>query len=140
MYTDSYNKLDKLLSSEWDQIQEGHVDLQAKKEASQNQNGGESVSDSNILKINAGGEIIRVSRGTLTQFQGTVLEGIFSGRWEDKITRDNNGCIFLDVQSGYFPMYCGLNARSLRPTTLPVSQPPAMNIAKAWDISARLLD
>jgi hypothetical protein len=34
-YTDSYNKLDKLLSSEWDQIQEGHVELQAKKEALQ---------------------------------------------------------------------------------------------------------
>jgi uncharacterized protein (UPF0335 family) len=99
---ESYNQLAKELKSEWDSINKGHQDLEAEKNALCQENGGVSVSDSDILDINAGGEIIRVSRGTLTQIKGTVLEAIFSGRWEKMLLRDGNGDTFLDVNPECF--------------------------------------
>jgi hypothetical protein len=99
---ESYNQLTKELKSEWDCINKGHQDLEAEKKTLCQENGGVSVSDSDILDINAGGEIIRVSRGTLTQIKGTVLDAIFSGRWEKMLLRDGNGNIFLDVNPECF--------------------------------------
>jgi hypothetical protein len=98
----AYTQLDKYLQSEWSTIEKGHKDLEAEKEVLRQQNEGVSVSDSDILDINAGGEIIRVLRGTLTQMKGTVLEAIFSGRWEKELQRDGHGNVFLDVNPECF--------------------------------------
>ena len=48
-----------------------------------------------ILELNVGGRInIAVSRRTLTQFENSVLEAQFSGRWD--LEKDRNGNIFVD--------------------------------------------
>jgi len=60
-------------------------------------NGDVDVADSDLVEINAGGKVIAVVRSTLTQFKGTRLEALFSGRWNKKLQRDNAGHIFLDV-------------------------------------------
>ena len=65
-------------------------------------NGDEDVSDDDIVEINAGGKIISTWRGTLTQWEGTRLEALFSGRWEKTLLRDGNGRIFLDVDGECF--------------------------------------
>ena len=47
--------------------------------------------------MKAGGKIIAVTRSTLTQFEGSRLEALFSGRWDKIPDRDNDGHIFLDL-------------------------------------------
>lgn len=61
-----------------------------------------SFRDDDIIEINAGGKIIAARRGTLCQLSGTRLETLFSGRWDDKLSRDDNGRIFLDVNPEVF--------------------------------------
>jgi len=65
-------------------------------------NGDDDVSDDDIIEINAGGKIIAARRGTLTQWKGTRLEALFSGRWNKKLLRDDDGRIFLDVDGDCF--------------------------------------
>lgn len=65
-------------------------------------NGNVDISNDDLLEINAGGKIIAVKRGTLTQMQGTRMEAMFSGRWDKKLIRDGSGRIFLDVNGDCF--------------------------------------
>jgi hypothetical protein len=62
----------------------------------------ENISDNDTVEINAGGKIVAVKRGTLTQIKGTRLETLFSGRWDKKLLRDNSGRIFVDVNGDCF--------------------------------------
>ncbi|KAL7451921.1 hypothetical protein ACHAWC_003678 [Mediolabrus comicus] len=62
----------------------------------------ENISDNDTVEINAGGKIVAVKRGTLTQIKGTRLEALFSGRWDNKLLRDNSGRLFLDVNGDCF--------------------------------------
>jgi len=62
----------------------------------------ENISDNDTVEINAGGKIVAVKRGTLTQIKGTRLEALFSGRWDKKLLRDNSGRIFVDVNGDCF--------------------------------------
>lgn len=50
-----------------------------------------------IVKLNVGGTHMAVSRAVLTHATGSMLEAMFSKRWEDRLPRDSNGRIFLDV-------------------------------------------
>jgi len=65
-------------------------------------NGDDDVSDDDIIEINAGGKIIAARRGTLTQWKGTRLEALFSGRWDKTLLRDCSGRVFLDVDGDCF--------------------------------------
>eukprot|EP00929_Paragymnodinium_shiwhaense_P059872 TRINITY_DN29955_c0_g1_i1.p1 TRINITY_DN29955_c0_g1~~TRINITY_DN29955_c0_g1_i1.p1 ORF type:complete len:571 (-),score=129.96 TRINITY_DN29955_c0_g1_i1:454-2010(-) len=57
----------------------------------------ESVSPSDIIGINMGGErTIQVKRNLLTQCEGTFLCTLFSGRWEQQLPRDKEGNVFFD--------------------------------------------
>lgn len=49
-----------------------------------------------IVNLNVGGEKMSTLRTTLTVVEGSLLATMFSGKWEDKLTKDANGCIFLD--------------------------------------------
>jgi len=57
------------------------------------------VEDDELLEINAGGQVVEVLRGTLTQMKGTTLSGLFSGRWENQFMRDEKQRIFLDINN-----------------------------------------
>jgi hypothetical protein len=65
-------------------------------------NGNVDISNDDLLEINAGGKIIAVKRGTLTQMHGSRIEAMFSGRWDKKLIRDGSGRIFLDVNGDCF--------------------------------------
>ena len=55
-----------------------------------------AASASPIVNLNVGGEKMSTSRATLTLVEGSLLATMFSGKWEDKLMKDANGCIFLD--------------------------------------------
>ena len=60
-------------------------------------NGNIDAADDDLVEVNAGGKIMVAKRSTLTQMKGTRLEALFSGRWDQKLSRDSHGRIFLDV-------------------------------------------
>ena len=60
------------------------------------------VSDSDIIHLNVGGQKITTKRSTLCQVEGSLLASMFSGRWEDGLERDKDGCIFFDFNPQYF--------------------------------------
>jgi predicted RNase H-like nuclease (RuvC/YqgF family) len=53
-------------------------------------------STNSIVNLNVGGEKMETSKATLTLIEGSLLAIMFSGKWEDKLIKDKNGCIFLD--------------------------------------------
>ncbi len=83
-------------------LKERFDDLNAKKTKTAHDNGDVDADGDDLVEINAGGKIVAVKRSTLTQFEGTRLEAIFSGRWDKKILRDNNDRVFLDVNPTCF--------------------------------------
>ena len=76
--------------------------IEERKHQNAAENGIPDVSEDDLIEINAGGKIIAAKRGVLTQRKGTRLEALFSGRWEQKLQRDNSGRIFLDVNPKAF--------------------------------------
>lgn len=55
------------------------------------------ISASDIIGLNMGGEkTVQVKRSLLTQFEGSFLAAMFSGRWEEQISRDKTGNVFFD--------------------------------------------
>ncbi len=77
-------------------------DLIARKSHLLNKNGGSSIQASDIIHLNVGGTKIRILRETLTLIKGSRLEVLFSGRWENKLLRDDDGCVFMDLDAFYF--------------------------------------
>jgi len=60
------------------------------------------VSDDELIQLNVGGRIMTAKRGSLRVIQGSILDSMFSGRWEDRIVRDNEGRVFLDYDPDLF--------------------------------------
>ena len=60
------------------------------------------VKDDDIINLNVGGKKITTKRSTLCQVKGSLLASMFSGRWEDSLSRDENGRIFFDWNPLYF--------------------------------------
>jgi hypothetical protein len=120
----SFEHTAKTLEDKWKELEEGHKALEAQKADLARQNGGANVSDSDTLDINAGGQIVRVSRGTLTQVKGSRLEALFSGRWEKQLLRDSQGRIFLDVNPTCFKCIVDyLNECTISPLENPPNLP-----------------
>jgi BTB/POZ domain len=85
-----------------------------------------STSPSDVLRINVGGtSILDVRRRTLTQLEGSLLESLFSGRWDDSLEKDADGLVFIDQPSHLFtPMIdCLRSVLNETPRTL-TTQPP----------------
>ncbi|CAF0828731.1 unnamed protein product [Adineta ricciae] len=55
-----------------------------------------SITDLDVIQLNVGGELIMTRRSTLTKITNSTLAIMFNGRWENELSRDNNGNIFLD--------------------------------------------
>lgn len=62
----------------------------------------EEQATATVVEINVGGEVMATRRGTLTLAEGTLLEAIFSGRWEESLARDAAGRVFLDYSPVVF--------------------------------------
>jgi TLD/BTB/POZ domain/SAM domain (Sterile alpha motif) len=121
-HLNSYKTTAKAIAGEWKKITQRHQDLQAKKKTLVEENGGGNVSDDDVLNINAGGQIVTVTRGTLTQVKGSCLEALFSGRWEKQLQKDAEGRIFLDVNATCFKSIVDyLNETKIAP---PDNDPP----------------
>ena len=97
-----YGKDQDVLSEARDFIAKGFKDLKEFQDSLTAKNRVLDVDGSDILDINAGGSIISVTRGTLTQIKGTRLEALFSGRWDRRLPRDDDGRVFLDVNPKCF--------------------------------------
>ena len=65
-------------------------------------NGGSEVQKTDMIKLNIGGTKMYASRDTLTTVKGSRLDALFSGRWENKLLRDEEGRIFLDLDPVIF--------------------------------------
>ena len=91
-----------LLRSKAAELQQRHTSLSGQQAALAEKHGGAKVSGSDRLKLNVGGTRVAVRREVMTQFPGTLLEALFSGRWEDALLRDKTGRIFLDVSPPCF--------------------------------------
>ena len=66
------------------------------------QNGGSDTNLSSTINLNVGGKKMVISRALLTCIKGSRLEVLISGRFENKLLRDNEGNIFLDIDSDLF--------------------------------------
>lgn len=73
------------------------AELEARQRALAERHGGANAQPTDKVKLNVGGKRVLAYRGTLTQFPGTNLEALFSGRWESRLARDRHRRIFLDV-------------------------------------------
>lgn len=60
------------------------------------------VSDDDIVELNVQGELMTTMRGTLRQVPLSRLAVMFSGRWEEKLSKDAQGRYFLDYQPTCF--------------------------------------
>jgi hypothetical protein len=92
---ESCEAIAKTLEDRSKEVEQGFKDLEAEKVALAEKNStSQAVDDSDVLDINAGWQVVRVTRGTLTQMHGSILEAIFSGRWEKQLHRDSKGVSF----------------------------------------------
>ncbi|XP_046851096.1 uncharacterized protein LOC124444516 isoform X1 [Xenia sp. Carnegie-2017] len=55
-----------------------------------------------VISLNIGGESMTCLRSTLCQIDGSLLASMFSGRWEDRLTKDKDGNVFLDYDPECF--------------------------------------
>jgi hypothetical protein len=86
-----------------DELMTRHSKLILRRAYLSHQYGGRAnIQGSDIIKINAGGTILTTRRDTLTAIEGSQLEVLFSGRLEDKLLRDHDGCVFMDVDPDIF--------------------------------------
>ena len=63
-----------------------------------------TMNNNDIIHLNVGGQKMTTKRSTLCQVEGSLLASMFSGRWEDGLERDKDGCIFFDFNPQYFSL------------------------------------
>ena len=80
---------------------------------------------SDVLRLNVGGNRVDVLRRTLCQIENTMLASKFSGRWDDSLEKDIDGCFFIDQQIELFlPMINYLRDKANHnPLSAPVASP-----------------
>jgi len=60
------------------------------------------VSGADIFKLNVRGKELYARRDTLTVVKGSRLAKLFGGYWDDRLLRDDDGYVFLDVDPTLF--------------------------------------
>jgi hypothetical protein len=129
-------RLDKLLLQLQDEVQKEKEDMaaewmrlekdrQAFEEERQLVMGRCIAQDDDIVELNVGGNKMACMRSTLCQVKGSLLEVMFSGRWEENLKKDKQGRIFLDMNPAYFMIIVNyLRAKRIespeRPAQVPV--------------------
>ena len=61
-----------------------------------------SARASDVIDLNVGGHAMSVLRCTLCAVEGSMLACMFSGRWDQQLTRDAQGRVFLDYNAYCF--------------------------------------
>uniref|UniRef100_A0A6U3TM16 TLDc domain-containing protein n=1 Tax=Ditylum brightwellii TaxID=49249 RepID=A0A6U3TM16_9STRA len=98
----AYDTHSRIIEQELQSIKEGFDEIEKQKEECMSEYGDMNVDENDLLQINVSGKIISVARGVLTQVKGSMLEAMFSGRWENQLMQHEDGFIFLDVNSTCF--------------------------------------
>ena len=98
----------------------------------------EKIGQDDVIELNVGGEIMATTRSTLCQVEGSLLASMFSGRWEDKLSKDKQGNYFLDFDPAFFkPILSYLRAKKIetpeRKTKVPAS-PISQDDDKFWNL------
>jgi K+ channel tetramerisation domain. len=88
--------------AEMDALDERYESLMQRKKAMLERHGGQDVKPTDIIQLNVGGRDVVASRETLTAVTGSRLEDLFSGKWENRLIRDEKGHVFLDLDSNVF--------------------------------------
>ena len=86
------------------ELQEEKLELRKEREAFEKEKAAMNKlgpGSKDIVRINVGGTLFQVKRSTLCRAKGSMLESMFSGRWEKNIDRDENGNAFLDYDPGH---------------------------------------
>ena len=118
--------LDKRETTLNERVQE----LNRKKHEIAQAHGNLDATGDDLIEINAGGRIIVAKRSTLTQIQGSRMEALFSGRWDNKVMRDSRGRIFLDIDPICFQAIVDyLNEMTISSEDSPPS-PPSVDIER----------
>lgn len=55
-----------------------------------------------LVNLNVSGDHITARRSTLCLYEGTYLASMFSGRWENAVTKDSSGRVFLELNPQIF--------------------------------------
>uniref|UniRef100_A0A7S4V9B6 Potassium channel tetramerisation-type BTB domain-containing protein n=1 Tax=Ditylum brightwellii TaxID=49249 RepID=A0A7S4V9B6_9STRA len=98
----AYEKNSNTFEKELQTITSAFEKLEAEKEKCICEYGDINVDYETLLKINVGGRIITATRSALTYQKGSMLEAMFSGRWEKMLQRDECNNIFLDMNPNCF--------------------------------------
>ena len=103
---EKFDDLAKRFKAQFDEIVEGErAKLKAEMEAFEAEKEmmkALDVSDDDIVFLNVGGQKYTTTRSTLCQVEGSLLAAMFSGRWESKLKRDQDGVVFFDFNPHYF--------------------------------------
>lgn len=97
LHATAFSTVHGSLQAKASEVRERLEALKLRRVALAEQNGLTDVKDTDRLTINVGGSRVRVPRSTMTQIPDTILEALFSGRWDQKLLRDQKGRIFLDL-------------------------------------------
>ena len=66
-----------------------------------------------VITVNVGGTLFTTRRHTFTAARGSLLSAMFSGRWEESLSRDAAGHVFLDDDPAVFArVLAALRARA----------------------------
>lgn len=83
-------------------LENRYNDLAARHDALAAEHGGEDAKPTDIIALNICGQNTFARRDTLTAVEGSRLEALFSGRWEDQLLRDSDGRVVMDVDEYVF--------------------------------------
>eukprot|EP00994_Dinema_validum_P006132 NODE_439_length_1687_cov_118.881563_g321_i0.p1 GENE.NODE_439_length_1687_cov_118.881563_g321_i0~~NODE_439_length_1687_cov_118.881563_g321_i0.p1 ORF type:complete len:468 (-),score=104.96 NODE_439_length_1687_cov_118.881563_g321_i0:223-1626(-) len=76
-----------------------------------------AVDGGEVIELNVGGHLYTTQRATLISQPQSVLGVMFSGRWEDGLTRDSAGRVFIDRDGEAFgAVLAVLRRESIQPT------------------------
>src|SRR5690554_1332976 len=85
------------IDEEKKEVEEERSKLEEEKKAMQ-----KVVSPQEIITLNVGGTIFSTTREALCQVKDSLLASMFSGRWEESLTRDEEGKVFFDFDPELF--------------------------------------
>ena len=75
--------------------------------------GGATAVAGDVVTVNVGGTLFTTRRHTFTAARGSLLGAMFSGRWEESLSRDAAGHVFLDDDPPVFAdVLAALRARA----------------------------